>query len=51
MSTPNNSPNSAEILAQLSATKEGVNLIFWFRLDLATALGKVLVSAVMMLIC
>ena len=51
MSTPNNSPNSAEILAQLSATKEGVNLIFWFRLDLATALVKVLVSAVMMLIC
>lgn len=47
MSTPNNSPNSAEILAQLSATKEGVNLIFWFRLDLATALVK----AVMMLIC
>ena len=45
------SPNSAEILAQLSATKEGVNLIFWFRLDLATALVKVLVSAVMMLIC
>ena len=25
MSTPNNSPNSAEILAQLSATKEGLN--------------------------
>lgn len=51
MSTPNDSPNSVEIIAQLSTTKEGVNLIFGFRLDLATALIKVLVSAVMMLIC
>ena len=51
MSTPNNSPNSAEIIAQAKVGREGVELHIWFSLSDVSAIVRLIISAVLMLNC
>ena len=50
MSTEKISPNSAEIVAQLEAGREGLELNFRFRLSIASLVISLLVSAALKLL-
>ena len=44
MSTPNNSPNSVEIIAQAKAGREGVELHIWFSLSDVSAIVRLIIT-------
>lgn len=44
MSTPNNSPNSVEIIAQAKAGSEGVELHIWFSLSDVSAIVRLIIT-------
>ncbi len=50
MTTQKDSPNSAEIVAQVKAGREGFELNFRFRLSIASAVVMLLVSAALKLL-
>lgn len=51
MKSQNHSPNSAEIIAQAKAGREGVELHIWFSLSDVSAIVRLIISAVLMLNC